>query len=170
MKIIGWIIATPFILLIFLILLRIITCGPDRAVVKVISPVAKIIADDILKNGIPKSLKDIKGLPYELEGCIRQEEYLGKDRKPISKKKAYYMIINDKCYFEKDENKYSIEYLFSSNYDNRLTIFNQETRTGISYFFEYSKEKGKLILEKDSFDNPFVYDHKSTGICHTIKF
>jgi len=169
LKILAGIIIIPILFFSIFGIIRLFACGPDREVVKVASPVAKIIADDILKNGIPKSLKDIEGLPYALEGCVRQEEYLGENRKPISKEKSYYMIINDKCYFKKNSKKYAIEYLFSSNYHNTLTIFNGKTSTGIDYYFNYSKEINRFVLSKEFDKNPRIYDGKTSGVCSTFR-
>ena len=52
------------------------TCGPNSADVKVMKPMAEKISDYIVKNGIPKSLKDIPDLPYGLVGCRKNSIFL----------------------------------------------------------------------------------------------
>ena len=147
---------------------RAIFCSPDRGAVKVMKPIAKIIADDIVKNGIPKSLKDIKGLPYVLEGCERSEVYWDKNRKITLKQNAKYIKIMNKCYFEINNKKYIVELLFSE-YSKRLKLYNQKTYTGIKYFFEYSENNTNLVLAKKSYGNPKIYDNKTSGICTQFK-
>ena len=152
-------------------ILRLFACNPDREVVKVASPVAKIIADDILKNGIPKSLKDIDGLPYKLEGCTKKYIYWNNHTKVQNKQNANWMEIflnghfnvNKKLYLINIRNALDLEREYNSEITFKL--FNGETRTGIEYYFDYSKEKNQFILEKGSGDNPLIYDSKKTGIC-----
>jgi hypothetical protein len=68
MKILGWIIATPFIILALYALLRVAFCGPNQSDVRVMKPMAEAISHYISKNGIPDSLEDIPNLPYKLSG------------------------------------------------------------------------------------------------------
>lgn len=152
-KIIIWIMSTPFILLGLFIVARFLFCVPDRGAVNVMQPVAKIIAEDIVKNGIPASLKDIEGLPYVLE------EYDG-----------WMSEIIPMCYFEKNNKKYEIGFIYLSSSTIQLRIFNKETQTGIKYYFQSSKleEKDSWILEKN-LKNPKIFDSKTSGICTSFR-
>jgi len=156
-KVMAGMILIPIIILTIWFILRLFACGPDREVVRVASPVAKIIADDILKNGIPKSLQDIKGFPYKLEGCEIQHQYLEDD--------YTYPIIKAPCYFNKNKKRYDVSLFFFLENSIVLSIFNGETRTGIEYYFDYSKETNKFVLAKEFDNNPKIYDSKKTGIC-----
>jgi len=169
-KVMAGMILIPIIILTIWFILRLFACGPDREVVRVASPVAKIIADDILINGIPKSLQDIKGLPYTLERCVRREVFKDKDRQEVSKDNAAYVNYDESCFFIKNKKTYSVNLHFMYSFrlifgNGNIKLFNGETRTGIEYYFDYSKEKNQFILEKGSGDNPLIYDSKKTGIC-----
>jgi len=54
------------------------TCDPNEEDIKVMKPMAKKISEYIVKNGIPKSLKDISDLPYALEKCRKEITYADK--------------------------------------------------------------------------------------------
>jgi len=174
-KVLGWIIATPFILLALFAFARFVSCGPNWEVVRVAKPVAKIIADDIVKNGIPKSLKNIEGLPYVLEGCERKEVYWDKHLKVKNKQKANWSEIFLDCNFNTNKKKYYIHIRQATNLGNTLDrdidlkLYNKETYTGIKYYFEYSKEKNKLLLAKGFPKNPKIFDNKKTGICSQFR-
>jgi len=173
-KVIAGIVLTPIIIIMIWSILRLFACNPDREVVKVASPVAKIIADDILKNGIPKSLKDIDGLPYALEECKRSDVFK-KSTAPTTivstKEQADFGIREEKCFFITNKMHYHVAIFFTEDFKTKdntsgsLTIFNGETRTGIDYHFDYSKETNKFILKKGYYDYPRIYDSKKTGIC-----
>ena len=51
------------------------TCNPNQADVEVMRPMAEKISDYIVKNGIPRSLKDIPDLPYKLKECKKEITY-----------------------------------------------------------------------------------------------
>ena len=69
MKILGWIIAIPLILLALFILLRVLFCGPNKLDVRKMKPMAEKVSQYIITNGSPESLKNIPDLPYELVEC-----------------------------------------------------------------------------------------------------
>ena len=174
-KVIAGIVLTPIIIIMIWSILRLFACNPDREVVKVASPVAKIIADDILKNGIPKSLKDIKGLPYALEGCKREEIFEDRDGGKVAKNKAFLAEIQESCSFIKNNKSYVISIWFAMHfvdYDSThglLRIANRKTNTGIKYYFDYLKEMNKLVLSKEFDKNPKIYDSKTSGVCSTFR-
>ena len=173
-KVIAGIVLTPIIIIMIWSILRLFACNPDREVVKVASSVAKIIADDILKNGIPKSLKDIKGLPYPLKRCVRREVFKDKDRQEVSKDNAAYVNYDESCFFIKNKKIYSVNLHFMYSFrlikgNGNLDIYNQETYTGIEYYFEYLKDKGTWFLPKKSYGNPQIYDGKTSGVCSTFR-
>ena len=165
-KVLGWIIAIPFILLALFAFARFVSCGPDREVVRVAKPVAKIIADDIVKNGIPKSLKDIEGLPYELEGCKKTQKYK-KDtfsREVVkTKEEADYAIITEDCYFVKGKKSYSISLWFAEYYKDKesshgqVKIFNGETYTGLGSSFKHNKKND--AYQHDGIGNGYSHHH-----------
>jgi len=175
LRILAGVIILPILFFIVIGTVRFFACGPDREVVKVASPVAKIIADDILKNGIPKSLKDIDGLPYKLEGCKREEKFEDRDGGKVAKNKAFLAEIQERCSFSINKKKYKVSIWFAMHfidYDSThgfLTIFNGATSTGIDYNFDYSKKANQLILEKSTYANPLIYDGKTSGVCSTFR-
>jgi len=100
LKIIGLIVAIPFVLVAIFVLGRFLTCGPDREVVRVAQPIVNQIADYIVKNGIPKSLKSIEGLPFVLKECTH---------------KSYDNEVEEKCYFIADKEKYKLHMSFGAS-------------------------------------------------------
>jgi len=165
-KVLGWIIAIPFILLALFAFARFVSCGPDREVVKVAKAVAKIIADDIVKNGIPESLKNIKGLPYELEGCKRKVKYYIDtfDSEMVeTRKEADFTIINESCYFIKGKKSYSLSLRFVDNYkyqdrsNGEIDIFNSETYTGTGANFK--KDKKNNTYQHDPIGDGYSHHH-----------
>ncbi len=143
MKILLWLIATPFIALALFIAARYMFCGPNREVVKVAKPIAKIIADDIVKNGIPESLAYIEGLPYKLEGCKR-ERIFWKAKRPRQivqyEKDADYVVISESCSFQKNDKTYNLNIRFTEQYQGDLKIYNSETYTGLDVSFNVNKD------------------------------
>jgi hypothetical protein len=120
MKNLHWVILAPVILFAIVVSVRFLACGPDRKVVRVAKPVAKIIADDIVKNGIPKSLKDIKGLPYVLEGCVYKYQ----------KNK-----VEEKCYFLTSKGKYNVYMWFGESITEygKMKISKNYTYVAVSF-------------------------------------
>jgi len=148
------IILTPIVLLIIFSAVRQFKCGPDEEVVRVASPVARIIADDIVKNGIPASLKDIEGLPYKLEGCVREEIYKDKDRKVSSKENAYSAIIEEECYFYEKNNKYNLWSWFQIIHKEKNEIHGtfhiKKEHTYVSRNFSFSEKNGLFYTKSVS--------------------
>ncbi len=124
MKIIGWMIVTPFIVLALFFTARFLFCGPDRGVIKVMKPVAQIMADDIIKNGIPESLADIEKLPYKLVGCSKSEVFR-KRTAPVSivekKENADSSTVTESCTFTEKNKLYSIDFWFYEDFHNKKT-------------------------------------------------
>jgi len=165
-KVLGWIIAIPFILLALFAFARFVSCGPDREVVKVAKAVAKIIADDIVKNGIPESLKNIKGLPYELEGCKKKTRYRKMGIPVIdvrTKKEADFSILQEGCIFVQKNKSYSINIWFLEDYKDqkysrgKVKIFNVETYTGIGVSFKHDKTNN--IYQYDPIGGGYSHHH-----------
>jgi len=117
------------------------TCGANNAEVKVMKPMAQKISDYIVKNGIPKSLKDIPDLPYGLEECKKTQENL------------------EQCIFYKNNKEYEAEiYILGNVY---IEIYCKKTETGLRYELEKNTTSNQwIILEKD-----ITYSSKSFGIC-----
>jgi len=163
-KVLGWIIAIPFVLLALFAFARFVSCGPNWEVVRVAKPVAKIIADDIVKNGIPESLKDIKGLPYELQGCKKKVIYkIDTFMREVveTRDKADYAITTESCYFINRKKSYSISLWFVENYkykersNGTVKIYNSKTYTGLGTSFVYNKK-----------NNTYQYDRIGDGYSH----
>lgn len=128
----------------------------------------------MVKNGIPKSLKDIEGLPYELEGCSRKEVYKkgSPNRRVVqTRDEADYMVITETCFFKKSDKKYSIDiwfvhYLKGKSTDHGdLRLYHQKTYTGISYDFKKDKNTKQIFTAKEI----HIYDNKTSGVCTTFK-
>lgn len=154
MKIIGWIILIPFILWALFALAKFLFCGPDREVVKIASPVAKIIADEIMKNGIPESLKNIEGLPYSLEECEKKKVYKKQDiptRIVQNKAEADFVIIEEKCNFKNRDNIYLVNIFFTDRMQSKLNIIGDveiiSSNTRIGYRLNYDENSKTLSSE-----------------------
>ena len=74
-------------------------CGPNRSDVKVMKPMAEAISNYIVKHGIPESLKDIPGLPYELKEC-RKETIYGPSVKTYFTEGALWQENTEICTFK----------------------------------------------------------------------
>lgn len=118
------------------------TCGPNPKDVAVMKPMVEKISDYIVKNGIPKSLKDIQGLPYELE-CSK----------------------SNSCYFISNSNRYSISFYKPSYGGYELKVMSYKTKTAYKNYFNISKNNHLIFNENDS----GAYSLKSTGICSSMK-
>jgi len=118
-------------------------CSPNQQDIAVMKPMAQKIADYIVANGIPKSLADIQGLPYVVEGC----------EKPLKN--------FEKCLFFVDNKKYSLELeRFIPDWDMR--IYSDITETHLRYKFKKVNQQWKL--KKMS-----VYSSKTSGICQPAR-
>jgi len=118
-----------------------ISCSPNSHDVKVMKPQAKAITDYIVKNGMPKSLKNIPELPYGLMECFSQQHNL------------------EGCTFYKNNRKYEVElYVLGYIY---LEIYSPSTHTGIKYKLKDSNSDAHwYIVQKN-----VLFSSKSTGIC-----
>jgi hypothetical protein len=144
--------------------LRVFFCGLDQSDVRVMKSMAEKISQHIVKHGIPKSLKDIPGLPYELEGCEEKIDYTNK-RKPVNTiEKASTGNIYQKCIFKND---YTISLHFTFFYKEKdcigsLKIVNKYSETvGIT---SYSC-KNQSIIEKET----IFGSSKISGVCSPMK-
>jgi len=169
-KIIGAIIALPFIVLALYVAARFVKCRPDSQVVRIATPMVEKIADHIVANGVPESLADIPELPYGLEGCERKVRY----RKPVGiyykdtniKENADFSIIDEKCYFANKNKMAKVWFWFLKDYRNKkkdsgkLSIKFEKTSVGITL----KTQNNKLIREEvgTGFDNRF-------GFCQQFK-
>ncbi len=131
MKIFGWIVATPFILLIVWLIGRLLFCGPDEGIRKVTDPLANSILEYVNENGKPDSLLDIKTLPYKIQEC-KKSERVRESITDISEKES--------CVFKHNKQQYSVtidnhigKYTFS------LYIYNYKKNTEVQYYFDQRK-------------------------------
>lgn len=167
MKFLGWIIALPLIALALYAAARMMMCKPDREVVRVATPMAEKIADYIVKHGVPKSLKDIPNLPYELEGCEVSVKYEKKvnDKfiKANSENEADYILHEQSCSFYQKDKAYRV-WLHLQKLKNfiqgDLDIRYEKTTVGTIF----KMKNGHLFREVvgTGFDNRF-------GFCAALK-
>lgn len=171
MKILGWIIATPLILLALYAVLRFAFCRPSYFTVKTATPMVKKIADHIVAHGIPESLEQIPDLPYELKGCkrtVRYRKLIGVSYEDIdSKDDADFAIIEENCSFYPNQKIGKVSFRFSPSYkypdrtDGKLRIKSDKTSVGVSF---NTDKNNKLTYGKvgTGFDNRF-------GFCRQFK-
>ena len=141
MKILGWIVATPFILLAFIILLRVSFCGPNQSDVRIMKSMGDKISRYLVTKGKPTSLDNIPELPHELK-CNSSYN----------------------CFFG-DKTLYKI-WIDESSYSFSLKIYALSSKTGITY--NYNSNNGKYKLE-NSRNNPHIFSRKRSGICNPMK-
>lgn len=167
MKILGWIIALPFIFLGVFRVLRFAFCRPNYFVVKTATPVVEKIADYIVENGVPERLDEILDLPYKLEECsVNNKMWDEGDNIVISKKEAVLFESIQNCYFFKNNTKYrvSTRFTFYSVNNSRsayLRIKSGKTTVGISFKIN---ENNKLT--RGSVETGYL---KTSGICQSFK-
>jgi hypothetical protein len=122
------------------------TCGPNYFDVRVMKPMAEKISDYIVKNGIPKSLKDIPDLPYGLEGCKGEQNYYKFDNKEFAyievflKEDAESNLRDEACHFANKGRFYTLKldknYVFGVGGDLRIEVESENSETGMQYFFK----------------------------------
>ncbi len=120
-----------------------IHCGPDPKDVAVIKPMAEAIGNYVVKHGIPESLEEIPDLPYELEGC-----------EDIDDEKI--------CHYKKDF-AYVVRIYTPITNELVIEIFNQNSKTGIQYWFKVNNTK--IVLERKG----NAYSSKTSGICNPMR-
>lgn len=131
------------------------TCGPNPFTVKKMKPMAEKISEYIIKNGVPKSLKDIPGLPYRLEGCERDKEF---DYQENCKFK------NKTIELSFQHGKYTVDNVrFEKATIEMKKSVNNTTETGILIDFE--KKNGKFV----QVGNMSIYSGKDSGICSPMR-
>jgi hypothetical protein len=169
MKIMGWIIAIPLIVLALYAVLRFTFCRPNYFTVKSLTPMVEKIADDIIEHGVPESLEKIPDLPYEL-GCdrkIKYEKRVGlKDITVALKKDADWSVIEESCIFFYQKKINRVQFWFFEDYKypesthGDIDIRLGKTSIGTSFKFK----DGKLVSDGigTGFDNRF-------GFCRQFK-
>ncbi len=141
------------------------SCGPNPWDVRVMKPMANAISDYIVKHGIPKSLSEIPGLPYRLEGCKREEYYADRHNKKVSKNQAFKFSIYEECIMTRDIKVTLASSIFFENNITSLGItLDSPNKT------EYSIgmiKKGNESTYSIEVDIPRKYT--SDGICNPLK-
>ncbi len=138
MKIFGWIVAIPFMLLIVWIIGRLLFCGPDEGIRKVTDPLANSILEHVNKNGKPESLLSIRTLPYEMQKCKKFEK-IGRSSREFSEEES--------CIFKLGKKSYSVTIDHLTNNENKnkriytfgLDIYDNKENTWIHYYFGQKK-------------------------------
>lgn len=164
MKILGWIIAIPFILLALFALARFLFCGPDKDVEKVAFPLAKAIVEHIEAKGIPEKLTDVEGLPYELIGCKKEiEEYT---QTSLQGTRIISISSIEKCYFVKSEKQYTVSTDFTNIIHNKnidIDIDITHKHTVARYRVRYKSKNNKWIHISYPKTKPMLMG--ATGFC-----
>ena len=174
MKVLKWILMLPLIALALFVLARFLSCGPNSADVKIMKPMAEKISNYIVKNGIPKSLKDIPDLPYGLEGCERSEEYWDNSNNKTSDiEKRFSFQMDEKCYFYHKNRTIKLDFGASSyikNYPNEwgvsINMRNSQTETVLKSGLSLKKEGDHFIMNDSSIS---VSSSKNDGICSQMR-
>jgi len=139
-------------LLIFMVVFYIfakVHCGASLKDVSVMKPMAEAISNYIVKNGIPKSLKDIPDLPYELEGkCEMKHIFLNGYTEVNNKANADWQTFTYNCKYKK---KYNIYLYFrksinKNNLDGSIKISVGSTIVGLAI---ETNSNGKLYKSSD---------------------
>ena len=165
MKMLGWIIATPFIILALIIMLRFFFCGPNWSDVGVMQSMERAISHYIGRNGVPDSLKDIPNLPYELEGCKRSEEYRSHKSfvNNVSKENATFLSTEEVCHFENIRLELGItRYIKDSRIVGHLRMTSDNETVLIAGFLA---KDGKNF----DFDKNDIGSSKTSGICNPMR-
>jgi len=132
MKILGWILALPFIALALFAAARFVMCRPDGEVVRVATPMVEKIADYIVKHGVPESLADIPDLPYKLEGC-RKKTIFKKNYKIVQEEEAEWKEIWINCKFKNQKYKFNLQLYLTQS------INEKDTKGKIEVSFKHTK-------------------------------
>ena len=147
------------------------TCGPNSADVKVMKPMAEKISAYIIKNGIPKSLKDIPDLPYGLVGCERSQEYWdGNNNKINNINTAYSFQIDEKCIFFDNNNQIELSFGASRLMENLpnqwegVVKMTSSKETVLKHYFKTDKNN-KIIFD----ENLSIGSSKTSGICNPMR-
>ena len=151
MKILKWIIAIPFVVLVLFVLARFAFCRPNYSVVKTATPMVEKMADYIVNQGMPDSLEQIPDLPYMLNQCEKNITYEKegelRDIKVHKKEEADWVIYKEECNFIHKEEPYILKLWFIKHYKSiqsthgYLDIEQCKTSVGTSFVYE----DGKLI-------------------------
>jgi len=130
------------------------TCGPNYFDVRVMKPMAEKISDYIVKNGIPKSLKDIPNLPYELERC-QMKTNQDSSRTELCSINNYIEVIFDYGEFAIDKINYKEAHLEMKNY---------VSKTGLLADFT-NNDNSSFILDGEI----GIYSSKTSAICNSMR-
>ena len=152
------------------------TCGPNHADVKVMTPMAEAISDYIVKHGIPDSLEDISNLPYELEGCGKEEHYYGDINDTTmehielpSRRGATGVTIDENCKFLENGRQYYVELtslhdISSKIREATIEIGNYKSKTW-GVISVHSDKNRKVFM-----DNEINFgSSKADGICNPMR-
>jgi len=132
-----------------------LACGPDPRDVKVMKPMAEAISEYIVKHGVPKSLEDIPGLPYRLEGCETKME-LGSRKETCA---LQYKPRKIDIYFT-----YSKPIVDGKEYEDVfLKMRNSNSETG-SIVELHKGNNGFKLVRKIKY-----YSGKTSGICNPMR-
>jgi len=163
MKILGWIIAIPFILFIVWGIGRLLFCGPDESIRKVTDPLAKSILEYVNENGEPESLLDIKTLPYKVEECKKFERV----RKSLANGLPLTRVSQEEnCIVKLDKKHYSITINNKTDEETEIYTFSLHIRNKNTRIHYYADQKKINSFEKElKLDKPYTKYIKVPYLC-----
>ncbi len=131
------------------------SCGPNPWDVRVMKPMANAISNYIVKHGIPKSLSEIPGLPYRLEGCKREENNGS---------------IHEDCSFKANDRSINVEFRMGDYTIDRvnhkkivMTMRNEKSETGVHVYLKNTNNTS-FVLQGMGF-----YSGRADGICNPMR-
>ncbi len=160
MKIFGWIVATPFILLIIWGIGRLLFCSPDEGIRKVTDPLAKSIISHIEEFTKAQSLSLFKNLPYNIQECKTGEQI---------QEEMYTDVEREMCTFYHDNKKYYLDVKYSKRFSGKnlaviLEISNLKTNTNIIYIVS---SRIDLFSSKGFIEESYTRSIKVPFLCKT---
>jgi len=143
-------------------------CGPSPIDVYRMRLMAKPISSYIVKNGVPNSLKDIPGLPYELECDGVKEEYLAMNyinMVPTQKNKAELYNKRENCYFNNTKLSYWLQQDLKDKKSRRTISIRMFSPDETFYDFGlFENDRGQFVMSKVN-----IGSSKISGICNPMR-
>ncbi len=169
-KFIGRLLMLPLFFLLVFTVARWVACRPDSSVERVAFPLAKSIVEHIEKKGIPETLNDVEGVPYDLECGI--EKTIEHNQTDLYTKKEYvrYTETFTNCSFINKKKNYGVFLRTEVYRKGTIGVHIDITyeKTLVRYVVVYRKNQWKY----ENYPNAqvgFGYG-KRTGFCKPIRF
>jgi len=144
------ILISPYIIF---VLIRLVTCKPDKSVYAVSLPLAQAVVKYAEKYGRPKDLKEVENLPYELIPCAKKPKnfvcksyYFVEDGKfytayfeglPPELEDLHYIWMDVSVEYNHTVNRYAIYSKDNVKSINDLTVHAYRSPVGICAHFSF---------------------------------